>query len=217
MDRRPPFPSDFRLYLASQSPRRRELLDGLGVPFIVVPSESEELLKGDRPSRLAEGNAAAKVAGAVLPSGAAGGDFVLGTDTLVVIDGRLLGKPADAADARRMLALLSGRAHQVVSGVALARLGAAGPTPLGNGGLLLGGAASTRVDVRPLDQAEVDAYIASGEWEDKAGAYAIQGLAALFIEGIAGEYANVVGLPVHLVAQLFRRLGFDLLTRTWVA
>lgn len=215
MDRRPPFPADFRLYLASRSPRRRELLDGLGVPFTVVPSHSEERLEGDRPSRLAEDNAVAKIAGAVLPAQAAPGHFVLGTDTLVVAEGRPLGKPADEDDARRMLGLLSGRSHEVVSGVALAQLGGTASMLPGDGGRLLSGAAATRVDVRPLGRDEVDAYLASGEWEDKAGAYAIQGLAALFIEGIAGEYANVVGLPVHLVAQLFRRNGFDLLTRTW--
>jgi len=201
----PPFPADFQLYLASQSPRRRGLLAALGVPYTVVPSSAEEAGSGP-PAAVAEANARAKAAGAVLPAGARPGAFVLASDTVVVRDEAILGKPADRAEAERMLRSLSGREHEVVSGVALARLGAGHAE-------CLSGHAVTRVGFRVLSGADRVAYLASDEWRDKAGAYGIQGLAALFIAGIQGEYANVVGLPVALVGDLFRRHGFDLLQR----
>lgn len=216
MDRRPSIPSDFRLFLASQSPRRHELLRTLGVPFAVVPSTAEERLAGASAAGLAEQNACAKARAALLPAEAAPGAFVLGTDTIVVVEGRILGKPEDAAGARAMLRSLAGRSHQVISGAALLRLGA-GARPDGADTAVAAGTAATRVEVAPLTDRDVEGYVASGEWEDKAGAYAIQGLAGLFITGIEGEYANVVGLPVRLLAQLFRQQGFDLLRREWVA
>jgi septum formation protein len=123
---------------------------------------------------------------------------------VVVVDGVILGKPADRQEAGAMLARLAGRRHEVVSGVALMR------------GEHVVAHAVTAVRFAPLDEGQIEAYLASGEWEGKAGAYAIQGLAALFVEGIDGEYANVVGLPLALLARLFRLLEFDLVTRAWL-
>lgn len=201
------FPADFELFLASQSPRRRELLASIGVPFRVVPSESRETLVGTNAGAVSEGNALAKVRAAVLPQGVSEGFFVLGVDTVVVVDGAILGKPADREEAGAMLTRLAGCRHEVVSGVALMR-GPAAAEAVAH--------VATAVRFAPLDEWQLEAYLASGEWEGKAGAYAIQGLAALFVEAIDGEYANVVGLPLALLARLFRRLGFDLVTRTWL-
>jgi len=198
------FPAGFELFLASRSPRRRELLASIGTPFQVVLSEAEETLVGPHAGAVAERNALAKVRAAVLPQRVGGGSFVLGVDTVVVVDGVILGKPADRQEAGAMLARLAGRRHEVVSGVALMR------------GEHVVAHAITAVRFASLDEGQIEAYLASGEWEGKAGAYAIQGLAALFVEGIDGEYANVVGLPLALLARLFRLLEFDLVTRAWL-
>lgn len=213
-DRRPPFPPDFRLILASQSPRRHSLLSEVGVPFTVVPSEAEELATGGPASVLAETNALAKIRGACLPAEASPGAFVLGTDTLVAIDQLVMGKPASAAEASSMLAALSGRTHQVVSGVALLRRAGAG-SPVKAEEVQVGSAV-TDVTFLPLEGAQIAAYVASGEWRGKAGAYAIQGLAGLYVSGIRGECSNVVGLPLCLLSRLFRELGFDLVRREWL-
>ncbi len=202
-----PFPAGFELFLASQSPRRRELLASIGVPFQVVPSEARETLVGTNAGAVAEGNALAKARAAVMPQGVGEGSFVLGVDTVVVVDGAILGKPADRKEAGAMLARLAGCRHEVVSGVALVR---------GPAAVEVVAHAVTAVRFAPLDERQLEAYLMSSEWEGKAGAYAIQGLAALFVEAIDGEYANVVGLPLALLARSFRRLGFDLVTRTWL-
>jgi septum formation protein len=214
MDRRPDFPSDFRLVLASQSPRRHSLLRELGIPFTIAVSEAAELLSGKPASDLARANALAKVRGASLPPGVSEGAFVLGTDTLVGVGRRVMGKPASAEEAAEMLAALSGRTHRVVSGVALIRTG----SPEGQGRREAAQVAGsvTYVTLCKLDQANIDAYVASGEWRGKAGAYAVQGLAALFVCRLRGEYSNVVGLPLHVLYRLFRGLGFDLLRREWL-
>jgi septum formation protein len=179
--------------LASGSPRRRELLAAIGVPFAVVDAVAEESMHGDSPATLAESNARAKASGAVLPVEAPGGCFVLGADTIVVVDGRVLGKPAHAEDARAMLASLAGRGHEVITGVALERRGVSEPVggpggPKDVGGrdavTVAAGAVVTTVRFRPLVAADLDAYVASGEWEGKAGGYAIQGLAAVFTPGV---------------------------------
>jgi septum formation protein len=180
------------LVLASESPRRAEILRQAGIEFVVraVPVD-ETPLAGEPPEdyvrRLAERKARA--------APAADDETVLAADTTVVVDDEMLGKPANAADARRMLAALAGRSHEVLTGVALRR-----------GKLVARDWASTRVKFAPMSAREIDEYVASGEPMDKAGAYAIQGLASKFIERIDGCYFNVVGLPVALVYRLLRGL-----------
>jgi septum formation protein len=174
------------LVLASQSPRRSEILRQAGIPFIVrVAAVNETPLEGEKPEdyvvRLAELKALAVPAG---PD-----ETVLGADTTVVVDGEMLGKPADAADARRMLERLSGRQHQVITGICLKR-----------GLEVVRDCAVTKVWFALMSARETEEYVSSGEPMDKAGAYAIQGLAAKFVERIDGCYFNVVGLPVALVS-----------------
>jgi septum formation protein len=172
------------LVLASQSPRRAELLRQAGISFEVrVANIDENRMPGESPADYVRRLALAK-ARAV----ARDGETVLGADTVVVAGGAVLGKPADAAEARRMLELLSGRAHQVLTGIAIVR-----------DGQTIADCASTSVWFSPLRPEEIDAYVASGEPMDKAGGYAIQGLACRFVERIEGCYFNVVGLPVSLV------------------
>jgi septum formation protein len=177
----------------------------MGVPYEVVRSFAEEVLTGDTAAALAAANAVAKVRGASLPAGVPARAFVLGTDTLVTLGDRVMGKPASQDEARTMIAELSGRTHQVVSGVALLA-----------GERLRLATAATDVTFLKLDHARIDAYIASGEWTDKAGAYGVQGLAGMFVSEVRGEYSNVVGLPLCLLARLFLEAGFDLLQRQWL-
>ena len=177
------------LVLASQSPRRAEILRQAGIPFTVRAVDVDETpLVGEAPrdyvERLAEMKARA------VP--AAPDETVLGADTTVVIDGEMLAKPADAADARRMLTLLSGRRHDVLTGICLKR-----------GAGLVCDCAVTQVWFTPMSPREIEEYIASGEPMDKAGAYAIQGLASKFVQKLDGCYFNVMGLPVALI---YRRL-----------
>jgi septum formation protein len=182
------------LVLASQSPRRAELLRQAGIPFSVRAAAVDETpLPGEKPAdyvrRLAEEKAMA------VP--AASDETVLGADTTVVIGEQMLGKPADTADAARMLAALSGRSHEVLTGICLRREAASGPR-------LIRDFAVTRVWFTAMTPREIEDYAASGEPLDKAGAYAIQGLASKFIEKIEGCYFNVVGLPIPLVYRHLR-------------
>ncbi len=194
----PTSPTVPHLVLASGSPRRRELLEGLGLFPEIRPVDLDETpLPGEAPEpyvlRLGRAKATAR---------AAPGELVLAADTTVAVDGEILGKPEDAADARRMLRLLAGREHLVATGVALfdpAR------------GRLESAVETTRVVFAPLREAEIDWYVASGEPVDRAGAYAIQGLASLFVSAIAGSHSNVVGLPIATTYRLFGALGYDLL------
>ena len=179
------------LVLASQSPRRSEILRQAGIPFAVrVADVDESVLPGENPrayvERLAETKARA------VP--AAPEETVLGADTTVVIDGEILAKPADAADAHRMLSLLSGRRHEVLTGICLRR-----------GAEAISESAATAVVFAELSEREIAEYVASGEPMDKAGAYAIQGLASKFVERIEGDYFNVMGLPVALVYRKLRQ------------
>jgi len=185
-------------------------LAGAGIPFQVVPSTGQESLDYQEPLLAAEGNARVKAEGAAVPSAAPRPHFILGADTIVVVDGGVLGKPGDRAEARRMLALLSGRSHLVITGVALMREDVSGERRC------VVGSAETEVWFRALRPVQLDAYLDGGEWADKAGAYGIQGAAGLFVERIEGEYANVVGLPLSLMVMLCARLGFDLLGRRWI-
>jgi len=185
------------LILASSSPRRRELLGALGLRFSVRAADLDETpLPAEEPRdtvlRLAKAKAAAR---------AHPGELVLAADTLVVIESELLGKPEDPADARRMLERIAGREHTVLTGVALEEPGRNRRTAA---------VASSRVRMAALSRAEIDWYVGTGEPLDKAGSYAVQGLGALFVEEVFGNYTNVVGLPLPLTYRLFRELGYDL-------
>lgn len=189
-----------RLYLASKSPRRRELLARIGVtPAIIAMELDEAPLPGEAPEDYARRVALdkARAGRALLPADCE--VPVLGADTLVTIDGRILGKPRDAEDAVAMLRLLSGRTHRVLSAVAL--LGRADRLALN----------VSEVSFRPIGEGEARAYWASGEPADKAGGYAIQGLGALFVRELRGSYSGVMGLPVYETAQLLAAEGILLL------
>lgn len=196
------------LVLASASPRRQELLRNVGIAFVVQPTDIPEVPReGEFPRLFAERLAREK---ALAVARQRPDDFVLGADTIVVVDGQILGKPTDAPDAARMLRLLSGRTHEVITGVCL--IGPRHPEPeSGNQKLETGlgdvRSESTLVTMNPLSDTDVDSYIATGEPMDKAGAYAIQGMASRWIPRIAGDYSNVVGLPVALVFSMFREHG----------
>ena len=179
-----------KIILASGSPRRKEILNSVGWPFEAITAGIDERQHaGEKPldyvQRLAREKAEA-VAGK-LESG-----LVLGADTTVVVGDQLLGQPADDNDARRMLELLSGKWHEVLTGVALVRVG----------GQTIVDYARTRVRFVEMSEAEIDWYVSTGEPQGKAGAYAIQGKAALFIEQIEGDYFNIVGLPIRLVYEM---------------
>ncbi|UCZ87466.1 Maf-like protein [Pseudomonas sp. L5B5] len=186
------------LYLASGSPRRRELLTQIGVPFTVIAADIDETpLAGESPAayveRLARGKAAA---GRATLGGIAG--CVLGADTAVVLDGRILGKPQDQADALAMLMALSGREHEVLTAVALL-----------DGQRSQARVVRSLVRFRAIAEQEATRYWASGEPRDKAGSYAIQGLAAVFVAGLNGSYSAVVGLPVCETAELLGDFGIS--------
>jgi len=179
--------NDGRLILASASPRRAELLRAAGIEFTVrIADIDESILPEEAPEeyvlRLAREKAQAV---------AQAGEWVLGADTTVVINGEIAAKPVDAEDARRMLRLLEGEWHEVLTGVALV-----------GGGQTLAEVAVTRVKFAEMTEAEIDWYVATGEPMDKAGAYGIQGYAARFVESIEGSYSNVVGLPVQVVYRM---------------
>jgi septum formation protein len=171
------------LVLASRSPQRQAILEQLGIEFRVVEPDVEEVTKGE-PRRLVAENARRKAA-------AVSGERVLGVDTAVVLDGRAYGKPGDPAEADAFLRRLSGRTHEVMSGIALRdRRGERSDV------------AVTRVRFRLLEKAEIDWYLASGEWAERAGGYAIQGRGAALVQAIEGDYWNVVGLPVAALLRL---------------
>lgn len=178
-----------KLVLASASPRRQEILACAGIPFVVrVAAVCEDHDGSEVPVDLARRLACEKAR--AVPC--ADDEIVLAADTMVVLEGQILGKPKDSADAARMLSLLSGREHEVITGICLRHAG----------GVIVDHE-STRVRFAPLSPAEIAAYVASGEPADKAGAYAIQGRACRFIERIEGCYFNVVGLPI---ARVYRHL-----------
>lgn len=185
-----------KLTLASQSPRRAEILRASEWPFEQIAANIDETRHQDEAAipyvtRLAQ-TKAEKIA-LTRSDG-----LVLGADTVVVIDGEILGQPRDEDDARRMLNLLNGRWHEVLTGVALIR---AGESPQ-----VLVEHEATRVRFSKMSEAEIDWYVSTGEPSDKAGAYAIQGRGAVFVEEIAGDYFNIVGLPIRLVYEMARKL-----------
>jgi len=197
-----------RIILASTSPRRAELLRAAGIEFDVIPANVDETThSGETPEAYVRRVADAK-ATAVLRR--ASGRPVLAADTVVVVDGVILGKPVDRDDAKRMLRMLSGRAHEVITAVTL--LSGADPLgPLWGPGKALPALTrveTTVVEFAPLAVDDLEWYVATGEPDDKAGAYAIQGYASRFVTRIAGSYSNVVGLPVSTVFQMFKEAGF---------
>lgn len=188
------------IILASQSPRRRQLLGQIGLDhFIVRPARGEEIMDPAlSPAQLVEElsrQKAREVAGASDP-----GDLVIAADTVVAIDGRVLGKPHDREEACAMLSALSGREHTVYTGVTVCR-----------DDRMLTQHEATRVRFRPLSPREIQAYVDSGEPMDKAGAYGVQELGALLVEGIRGDYFNVVGLPLCRLGQMLSQFGVELL------
>ncbi len=181
-----------RLVLASASPRRAELLRAAGFTFDIHPVDLDErLLPGESPEAYVRRLATAKASEVVRRIS---GSVVIGADTTVVVDEHILGKPDDDRQAAEMLQMLSGRSHDVLTGVAVAR-----------GTAQLAVVECTRVHFLQLSPAEIAWYVGSGEPRDKAGAYAVQGLASRFIDRIEGSYSNVVGLPIASVYQLLRR------------
>lgn len=187
-----------RLILASASPRRAELLRAAGIAFDVMPADVDETVDPEETPdgyvrRVAQLKAETIIARAP-------GRVILGADTIVLTDNQVLGKPVDHDEARRMLRLLSGREHVVITAVCLVNSTAESHR-------IHTSVARTTVEFAPLDDPEIDAYIASGEPMGKAGAYAIQGLASRFVTRIDGSYSNVVGLPVALVYSLCKSAG----------
>jgi septum formation protein len=199
-----------RIILASASPRRAELLQAAGIEFDVMPANTDEAVHpGETPEAYVRRVAEAK-ATAVMSR--VNGRPVLAADTVVAVDEGILGKPVDREDAKRMLRLLSGRAHEVLTAVSLCR-GPGPPSPrgafggpTGSGPHIETGVESTTVQFAVLSDEDIEWYVATGEADDKAGAYAIQGYASRFITKIVGSYSNVVGLPIALVYEMIRHL-----------
>lgn len=182
-----------RIVLGSASPRRAELLRAAGIEFDVMHADVDESVhRGERPDAYVRRVAEAK---ARAVAGRDRARLVVAADTTVVIDDMMLGKPVDDDDAKRMLYLLSGRTHEVLTAVAVSRAGISGP---------LVEVERTEVEFAPLTEFEIEWYVATGEPRDKAGAYAIQGYASRFVTRIDGSYSNVVGLPIALVYEMLK-------------
>jgi septum formation protein len=180
-----------KIILASKSPRRAELLRSIGWDFECRAANIDEARRDSEDAVSYVERLAVEKAGTIAKQAA--DSLVLGADTVVVVEGEILGQPGDDVNARRMLTLLSGKWHEVVTGVALVR----GVEKLVDHQI-------TRVRFSDLSAKEIDWYVSSGEPHDKAGAYAIQGQGGIFIEGIEGDYFNIVGLPIRLVYQMMR-------------
>lgn len=187
------------IILASASPRRQELLRQVGCDFTVIISDiiednSQDLL----PQELAMVQAKEKAIDVAAKTGSH--DIVIGADTIVVLYGKVYGKPTDIEDARQMLTALSGKEHQVITGIAVTHNGSVWTDFV-----------STTVRFSTVNAEEIEKYLATGEPMDKAGAYAIQGIGALFVEGIQGCYSNVVGLPLNKLSDVLKKAGVTLL------
>jgi len=192
-----------RLVLASRSPQRKALLEQLGIPFRIVVSDHEEGVRDGDPAHTVQQNARGKAEEVLVREEVAPGELVLGVDTVVVSDGEILGKARDEAEARLYVRRLAARRHEVFSGLYLT-----------SKKLALATHAVTGVTFRSLTDAEVDGYIRSGEWRERAGAYAIQGIGSALVKHVDGDYFNVVGLPV---AELLRLLaGFGVTPFSWL-
>jgi septum formation protein len=185
-----------KIILASNSPRRKELLMQIGLSCTVAPADVEEsVLPGESPEAYAVRVALDK---ARIAAERAGEGIVIAADTIVVVGDAILGKPSDPADARRMLSVLSGRGHEVITGLAVVDAAT---------GRFTVRTSATQVWFRDLSDREIEAYVATGEPLDKAGAYGIQERGALLVERIEGCYSNVVGLPLSLLGEMLREFG----------
>jgi len=189
-----------KLVLASGSPRRRQLLETLGLAFEVVAPDVDELrFPDEEPHDYVERVARAKAAAVAAP-----GILAVGADTTVVVEGMILGKPGHPEEAKNMLRRLSGKTHEVLTAVALAWMS--------DSLEVSSEVSSSLVKFLIMTEEEIDEYVQGGEPMDKAGAYALNGEAAIYIESIQGSPTSVIGLPLHTLARLFRRAGFDLLS-----
>lgn len=192
------------IILASKSPRRQSLMRMLGVNFSVMTEDIDETMAADRTPRQEVARLSREKAQAVCQAVSAQ-DVVIAADTIVVLDGQVMGKPKDRDDARRMLGALSGRTHQVLTGLTVRR-----------GAEILTQVVSTEISFRDLTDREIMTYIETGEPMDKAGAYGIQEGAALFVSRLEGDFYNVMGLPVCTLALMLRQLGVPVLGETAV-
>ncbi len=184
------------IVLASGSPRRREILDRLGIPYVQYTPRVDERIEGARSLRIAVMRVSRRKASAGASAFASG--LVVGIDTLVACCGKVLGKPACPEQARRYLRMLSGNRHRVLSGITVWDVG---------GGKRLSSASCTNVIFQKMSEREIQEYVSSGEWKDKAGGYAIQGRGARYVRRMEGSYHNVVGLPVEELYRLLDRFG----------
>ena len=187
-----------KIILASASPRRKELLSQIGVTFEIIKAEKEEHITSSIPTEVVKELSMQK---AKEVAAKCDGSIIIGADTIVAMEGQILGKPKDRADAMRMLRLLQGKKHQVITGV----------TVLLGSTKTLSFAEVTDVSLYPMTDAQIERYIATGEPMDKAGAYGIQGRFAAYVRGIEGDYNNVVGLPIGRLYQEVLSAGIDLL------
>jgi len=203
-----------QIILASQSPRRKELLEQIGLEFEICPAKGEEIITKTIPEEVVmelSKQKAEEVAAMVSSFGEEHKDIttpsdilVIGADTVVAYDGKILGKPVDEADAKRMLTMLSGNTHSVFTGVTLVLIDKSGRA----GELVF--YEKTDVKMHEMSELEIDRYIATGEPMDKAGSYGIQGKCAIYIEKIDGDYNNVVGLPITRIYQELKKIGIDI-------
>lgn len=190
-----------KIILASASPRRKELLNSMGLEFEVIPSQVEENIENEKFSLELIENLATEKAEEVANKITAP-SIVIGSDTVVVINNKILGKPKDKNDAFNMLKMLSGNTHQVVSGIAVIDT---------ETGKTIKDSVVSEVNFKQLSDEEINAYIKTGEPMDKAGAYAIQGLAGMFVKSINGCYSNIVGISVFKLAEMLKKIGVKLL------
>lgn len=203
-----------QIILASQSPRRKELLEQIGLEFEICPAKGEEIITKTIPEEVVmelSKQKAEEVAAMVSSYGESHKEIttpsdilVIGADTVVAYDGKILGKPKDEADAKAMLTMLSGNTHSVFTGVTLVLIDKSGRA----GELVF--YEKTDVKMHKMSEKEIDRYIATGEPMDKAGSYGIQGKCAIYIEKIDGDYNNVVGLPITRIYQELKKIGIDI-------
>ena len=192
----------YQVILASGSPRRKELLELIGVDFKIITSNKEEIITSTNPEEVVKELSLMKAED--VAEGVSGPAVILGADTVVAHNGRILGKPKDREDAVRMISSFAGEEHYVYTGVCIIRKEADGSVKK------ISFAEATRVVVYPMTKEEIERYADSGEPMDKAGAYAIQGLFAPYIKGIEGDYYNIVGFPIAGIYQRLKEEGIDL-------